>query len=132
MLDKNGFAIYTKKEQREIATSAARAYLRRQGIDPMTTGPESGLAALDDLLRLDEDTIAAQWYKDASENQFKLFKRGWRAWRKKRCRMMRITRKLNKGDISALDDALEFLEEESTSPPPDAGAETPGVDLARE
>jgi len=106
MLDKNGFAIYTKKEQREIATSAARAYLRRQGIDPMTTGPESGLAALGDLLRLDESTIAAQWYINATENQFKLFEQEWRAWRKKRCRMMRITRKLNKGDISALDDAL--------------------------
>ena len=85
-----------KTTQREIAISAARSYLREQGIDPLTCDSLDALEALDDLERLDGETIAAQWYRDATPNQIKLFEREWRKWRRGWTATNRMVRKAYK------------------------------------
>lgn len=71
----------TIASKRKIALSAARSQLERSGFSKhdieRTLSCDAALAALDDLLRLSPDTIAAQWYSIASDNQIKLFRREW-------------------------------------------------------
>lgn len=69
---------------RRTALRAARSYLRRQGIDPMTVSPKSALAALDDLMKIDGALDAAIWYMNSTDDkaETKRFKREWNAWRK--------------------------------------------------
>lgn len=68
------------QEQRAIAIRSARAQLRVQGADPATVTADGALAVLDDLLRSDPETVAAQWYESASERQMRLFEREWQQW----------------------------------------------------
>lgn len=68
---------YSPSEARKIAAGAARSYLRQQGIDPKTVGHETAEAALDDLCRIDGNTVAAMFWFLASENQIKIFRKEW-------------------------------------------------------
>jgi hypothetical protein len=67
-------------EQRSIALGASRSKMRATGIDPKLATAQDALRILDDSYRIDPDTIAAQWYWNASGNQIKLFEREWRKW----------------------------------------------------
>ena len=71
-----------KAALRSLALGAARDYLRKQGIDPAMAPPAEALSALDDNHRIDADTLASQWYGDASANQINLFKKEWIKWQK--------------------------------------------------
>ena len=64
-------------EKRQAAIQAARAYLNRMGIPPDTRPADSGLAALEDVARIQPDSLAAQWYKSAGDRQIELFRRDW-------------------------------------------------------
>lgn len=68
----------TKQQQREIAIGAARAELRRAGIDPATVDGRAALFCLDDLARVEPGLIASLWYADASTAQIRLFLREWK------------------------------------------------------
>jgi hypothetical protein len=62
--------------------SAARAQLRSTGftqaeIDLSVTAG-SALQSLDDVIRIDPDTIAAQWYSNATPRQIRLFHIEWK------------------------------------------------------
>ena len=101
-----------KSTQREIAISTARSYLREQGIDPLTCESEDALIALDDLSRIESDKVGCQWYLSASDNQIKLFRREWRAWRKSWATTNRIVRKAYKRlDRSDLPGVLKSLDD---------------------
>ena len=71
---------YTLKEMREIAHGAARAQMRKMGIEPSERTAQEALAALDDLWRENWYLVAAIWYAEASDNQEKLFRREWKRW----------------------------------------------------
>jgi hypothetical protein len=68
----------TLKERREIALSAARGQLRAHGIEPKAATIDEYEAALDELAW--QGTIAGDWYLEASDNQWKMFKRDLRKW----------------------------------------------------
>lgn len=65
-------------EQRKIALGAARSQLRNQGILPRTASFDQAWNALDVLYKLDNTTVAAQWYINASEPQIRLFRKEWK------------------------------------------------------
>ena len=65
-------------ELRKIALGAARSYLRAQGTDPAQVDAQAAMAALDDLYRIDQATLASLWYGQASDNQIQLFRREWK------------------------------------------------------
>lgn len=73
-----------QEDLRNTALGAARSYLRRAGIDPMSVGPDSAFAALDDLMRLDGGLDAAIWWMNAvsDDDEIKRFKREWKRWQK--------------------------------------------------
>ncbi len=103
-----------KETQRKIAISAARSYLREQGIDPLACDSEDALIALDDLSRLDSDLTGSQWYLAATDNQVKLFRREWRKWRKGWIATNRIVRlayrRLETGNVKDLLSSLDELD----------------------
>jgi phenylpyruvate tautomerase PptA (4-oxalocrotonate tautomerase family) len=68
---------YTQTEQRQIARSATRSQLRRNGTDPETVTVAVALMALDEISRRDSSLVASIWYAGASENQIRLFKMEW-------------------------------------------------------
>jgi len=68
---------YTQAEQRQIARSATRSQLRRNGTDPETVTVAVALIVLDELARRDSSLVASIWYENASDNQIRLFKREW-------------------------------------------------------
>ena len=78
----------TKTEQRQIAAGAARSIMRRAGMQPISAPADDALIVLDDLTRSAPDTIAAQWYLQASDNQIALFRREWRDYARKRAGMI--------------------------------------------
>ena len=78
MTGTKGHSGMTLTEKRQIAIQAARSYLRKQGIDPAQASADDALDALDDCYRLDAQTIASQWYWNASNRQILLFRREWR------------------------------------------------------
>lgn len=73
---------YNFAEMRSIALGAARARLKRAGIDPMEATADGALNALDDALREAPGLVAAQWYANATDNQLTLFVREWRKWQR--------------------------------------------------
>jgi hypothetical protein len=66
---------YTQSEQREIAISAARYQLTKNGNFPDSA--QVALVVLDELLTTDKDLVASIWYENASDNQIRLFKQEW-------------------------------------------------------
>jgi len=68
----------TLTEKRQIAIQAARSYLRKQGTNPIWASADDALEALDDCYRLDVQTVASQWYWNASNRQVLLFRWEWR------------------------------------------------------
>ena len=86
-----GGARMTKAQLRETALRAARSYLREQGIDPAQVDAEAALAALDDLYRIDQATLASLWYGQTSDNQIRLFRREWRKARIEAMEQTRVT-----------------------------------------
>jgi len=73
-----------QRQMRRVAQQAARGYLRRRGINHEAATVDSAWSALDDLWRKDRELIASQWYIGASENQYRLFAREWRAFNKEK------------------------------------------------
>lgn len=72
-----------KQEMRGIALRAARSELRKIGyLEPYRTSSCMALKALDSLSQSEPQLMASQWYLAATENQFGLFEREWRAWQK--------------------------------------------------
>lgn len=63
----------TVTEARNAAISAARSYLRQQHVDPKTASLLDYQSALDDLLRVDCDTIAAQYYAFCTHREWTRF-----------------------------------------------------------
>ena len=103
-----------KHTQREIAISAARSYLREQGIDPLICESQDALLALDDLSRLDDSLIASQWYKSMTDNQEALFRREWRQWRHSWAAVNRLARqaykRLDAEDVNGVLESLNDLD----------------------
>jgi hypothetical protein len=90
-----------KSEQRQIALGAARSYLRRQGIDPVTVSASAAFAALDDLERIAGDTMSSRWYASMNRNQERLFKSEWRKWKRSRLRFLIIHLGITADDVQA-------------------------------
>ena len=67
------------QEKRKIALEASRSYLRSMDINPENCVVQDVLDALDDLSRI-EDTIATDWYKNASDYQIRLFHDDFDDW----------------------------------------------------
>ena len=63
------------KEKRQIAAGAARTELRRLG-SKMTI--QNAEIVLDEMARREPNLVASQWWTNASDNQYKLWKREWR------------------------------------------------------
>lgn len=66
-----------QSEMRKVAAQAARSELRKRELEPTLGSAEH---ILDDLARSEPDLIASMWWKGASDNQIKLFRREWRGW----------------------------------------------------
>lgn len=101
--------VQTKQEGRGYALSAARASLRDLGRNPVTETAQNALAVLDDMARQTPDLEFAKWYKDASENQLKLFGRDWRRWQREHERMHsgRVTNPEHEAKREEFDTAVE-------------------------
>ena len=69
--------------RREIAMRAVRAQLRALGIDPATATAYDIEAVISDM---PADTVAGAFYRDASDNQWRLFLREFRAWQRREAR----------------------------------------------
>lgn len=63
------------QEKREIAAGAARSQLRKMN-SPLLL--DSAKCVLDEMAKSNPDLIAAQWWLNASENQYKIFCREWK------------------------------------------------------
>lgn len=83
---------YTVAEMRQTALGAVRSQIRRQGGDPKSYTGDEALDVLDGMFTEHErgsrelDLIHAHWYARATaensrDNQLRLFKREWEAWR---------------------------------------------------
>lgn len=77
----------TLADQRKIAMGAARSQLKRAGFTcheiDRTISAVAALEALDEILRIDPDTIAAQWYDIATTShphQIRLFHIDWKKY----------------------------------------------------
>ncbi len=68
-----------KTELRNIALGAARAQMRRMGIDPIGGAGDDALAVLDDLARTEPTLLASQWYISASDAEIRRFKKFYEA-----------------------------------------------------
>lgn len=71
-----------KKEQRRIAIGAARAEMRSVQQVPEQATFDDVLSALNEMSLRDKNLIASQWYLQASDNQIKLARKEWAAWKK--------------------------------------------------
>lgn len=65
----------TQTQKRQIALGAAWATARQAGFDLDTTTGDDLLLHLDDLARRQPELIASEWYRNASQNQLRLFTR---------------------------------------------------------
>ncbi len=74
----------TQAQRRSLALGAARSYLRQMRITPEMVTASDAHAALDDVARVEPDTVAACWYRLASHTQMVLFYREWEHWRTQR------------------------------------------------
>lgn len=70
----------TKKATRCVAVRAACSYLKEQGVFNATV--DDAYRALDDLARIDAETLAAIWWRQATRSQLAIFKTEWRAARR--------------------------------------------------
>ena len=68
----------TKAEQCSMALGAAKAQLRKTGVDIAFVPFKDVLAVLDDLNRAELDLVASQWYAQASHHQRRLLRREWK------------------------------------------------------
>lgn len=73
----------TTTTRREIAIRAVRAQLRALGIDPVTATAYDVEAVISDMPAA---TLAGAFYRDASDNQWRLFLREFRAWQRREAR----------------------------------------------
>lgn len=68
---------------RERTICALRGHMRHIGIEPLDKAPAEAYAVLDDWAHTDDIADEAQaWFLRATDNQYKLFVREWRAWRR--------------------------------------------------
>lgn len=65
----------TLVEQRKIAIRAARVQLYKNG-NPLTV--KGAELVLDEMARTEPDLIASQWFINASQAQWNLFKKEWK------------------------------------------------------
>ncbi len=68
----------TKAEQRSMALGAAKAQLRKMGVELAFVPFKDVLAVLDDLNRAEPELVASQWYAHASHHQLRLLRREWK------------------------------------------------------
>ena len=73
----------TRAQQRAVALSAARYYLRRMQINPLEVSAQEAHAALDDYARLYPVMVGSQWYGSASEQELSQFYRDWESWQRR-------------------------------------------------
>jgi len=59
------------------AEAVARSLLRELGKDPKDISPDEALVVLDDFERTNPNHDASVWYRTATDNQIRLFKREW-------------------------------------------------------
>jgi hypothetical protein len=64
----------TKKEQREITLGAIRSELRKSDQDLSNVNFKTVQEVLDNIYRTDARCVAAQWYINATDNQWNLLK----------------------------------------------------------
>ena len=64
-----------KNNMRYTAIRAARSYLREQGVASPTV--KDAHKALDDLNRIQPDTDAAAWWRQANKSQLAKFRTEW-------------------------------------------------------
>lgn len=69
----------TQTTRREIAVRATRAQMRALGIDPARAAEYDIEAVISDM---PDNTMAGAFYRDASDNQWKLFLRDFRRWQR--------------------------------------------------
>lgn len=71
----------TQTEQRELALSATRGVARQKKFNPEKLSADDMLLLLDDWSRTDRgESPACNWYRQASDNQIRLYKREHNAW----------------------------------------------------
>lgn len=68
----------TLEQQREITLGVIR-WIQRQA--PCRLSWKDAQAALDDFARVHPDTVAAIFWKDCSDNQYRLLRRDFNRWR---------------------------------------------------
>ncbi len=61
-----------------MALGAAKAQLRKMGVELAFVPFKDVLAVLDDLNRAEPELVASQWYTQASNHQRRLLRREWR------------------------------------------------------
>ncbi len=79
------FETHSLVDLNRIARGAARAQMRKQGIDPSKASPKQALAVLDDMLRSNPMLLASIWYQATEYNRREHSKFG-REWMKERGR----------------------------------------------
>ncbi len=72
----------TQAEQRSLALSAVRDFLRSHLLDPLKFSGEEALEVLDHVVEAQPDSIAAQWEYAADHMQYACFYQEWEVWRK--------------------------------------------------
>lgn len=72
---------FQNKVNIERAIAAARGQLRHSGVNPSTCSAGEAEAVLDDLGRIGIE--AGIWFRNASDNQVKMFRKEWKKWRSK-------------------------------------------------
>ncbi len=92
----------TKREKREIATRAARHRLRELGYSDGEMTLDCAVDVLDEMSITNPQTIASQWQKTASKNQYKLFRSEWNSW-------LKIVKKAHKITVIKIERELAAL-----------------------
>lgn len=80
--EQRGDGEMTQAERRNITLGAVRSYIRENGANPVDMSAEEAWQYLDNLAREEPLLIASKFYLECSENQWKLFRREWKCWRR--------------------------------------------------